>query len=92
MQQNYANCKSNEVVQLPVLPSKEFCPVMAIKKLLKIVSKGDKLPVFQILTKHGLTILTAPCVKLLLHPIVGVHTRKCAANIVKKYKCSLVVG
>ena len=30
--------------------------------------------------------------KLLLHPIVCVYTRKCAANIVEKYERSLVVG
>ena len=30
--------------------------------------------------------------KLLLHPIVRGYTRKCAANIVEKYKLSLVVG
>ena len=30
--------------------------------------------------------------KHLLHPIVRVHTRKCAANIVEKDERSLVVG
>ena len=30
--------------------------------------------------------------KLLLHPIVSAYTRKCAANIVEKYECSLAVG
>ena len=31
-------------------------------------------------------------VKLVLHPIVRVYTRKCAANVVEEYECSLVVG
>ena len=30
--------------------------------------------------------------KILLHPIVYVYTRKCAANIVEKYERGLVVG
>ena len=30
--------------------------------------------------------------KPLLHPVVRVYTHKCAANIVEKYKHSLVVG
>ena len=31
-------------------------------------------------------------IKLLLHPIVRLYTSKCAANIVEKYDCSLLVG
>ena len=31
-------------------------------------------------------------VKPLLHPIVRVYTRKCAANIVEKYEHGLIVG
>ena len=31
-------------------------------------------------------------IKLLLHPIIRVYTHNCAANIVGKYDCSLVVG
>ena len=41
--------------------------------------------------EHGYGSLYSVNEKPPLHPIIHVYTRKCAANIVEKYKHSLVV-
>ena len=49
-----------QVVQLPALMSKNFCPVQALKLLLARISRDTNSPLFQICTKQGWTPLVAP--------------------------------
>ena len=64
------NSNEMQVVQLPNLIAQEFCPVMALKKLLKIVPQGKNLPDFQIITKRGWMVLTAPRVRSFLKLVI----------------------
>ena len=49
-----------QVVQLPSLSTLEMCPVKALQLLMTHIPSGKQLPLFQICTKHGWQVLTAP--------------------------------
>ena len=50
-----------QVVQLPIIQDGDLCPVIALRTMVKYLGKLSKdSPLFQIKTKSGLGLLTAP--------------------------------
>ena len=59
-----------QVVQLPSLTTLEICPIKALRWLINHIPQGKQKPLFQILTKNGWQVLTAPKVRSFLKLVV----------------------
>ena len=59
-----------QVVQLPSLTNLEICPIKALRWLMTYIAQGEQLPLFQICTKNGWQVLTAPKVRSFLKLVV----------------------
>ena len=59
-----------QIVQLPSLGNLEICPIKALKWVMAHIPQGSQQPLFQIYTRKGWQILTAPKVRSFLKLVV----------------------